>query len=805
IICKDPDISVDGNNPCCKTCNSSCPWQELVSKQLTINSPASFAPTNEPAGRLNLWWPSSVPYTRSYGPIQDNAPSSPAPTSEQSIKEGHSFLPDMIDPSEKEQQFRLALLSPATDKDSLVHLCLETCFQANCLEYETVSYTWGGEDGDYALSQPVFIGPYWDLLFQTQNCWEMLRLFRLQKGTRTLWIDALCINQQDIRERSEQVARMRHIYEQCSRVLVYLGPDLALPAVGQFPIRHRLHELDKVTINTLQHSPPNLEKLLIRNYFSRVWIIQELILSQRAIIRIGDIDFWADALMPLRLAPWSDWDSTAAPWAKYIAQQTIPVKDVFEIMRLTSTSQASDLRDRLFGTIGLLWDKADTLEKDGLFVDYRLSVQHMFIGFFSYCIIKLNLPYLLIKAAGVSAQASSPSWVPNWASSQESWQRIFTKPDFDPQQAANFIQNEVLNNSNSVYLNYLTPTAYPEGISWNHKITVDKDTGALSPYLTRFCTIPTRPVLIGEFGNLHIFKMRESDVSLYLVTEDSFESVCPGCEDIFILDPQSSDLIYLILRLQPDQSSKRTYKVVATCIHIFWEGSYKYNMGLQRFRRSVLDEIDYLDKIIGDVESGRNLSPVLSFFPGATSSESLFTMYRNVLSQLNTSSSEFEATYLSSIDARFHPKIDSGFLILTFKENDWDIERKKHDRDHDYYGYAKEHFGFPPKDSGSFQSDWEWRATKRDEWRPAHNVLRYYSNHPRPSVNMFSRKIYLRVSMRSVRGIRNILYPPLTRIQCALQCNFDELVHFLHIPKFTYEYELEGVTRSVKPEFAKYD
>ncbi|RFU26983.1 hypothetical protein B7463_g9347, partial [Scytalidium lignicola] len=697
-FCKDPDIFVDGKSPYCRACSSCCSWQELVSKQITINPPAPRPPDNEPPGRLNLRWPSSVPYIKSYEPTQDNTPPpSITPASERSVEERHCFPPDVIDSLEKEQQvcesvsspvyqrtlapheFRLALLSPATDKDSLVHLYLETCIQANCLEYETVSYTWGGENDEYALSKPVFVGPYWDLLFQTKNCWEMLRFFRPQKGTRTLWVDALCINQQDIRERSEQVTKMREIYEQCSRVLVYLGPDLVLPTIGQFPIRHRLHELGSVTIRSLQHSRLSLEKLLRRKYFSRVWVIQELVLSQRAIIRIGDIDFWADALMPSRLAPWSDWDSTAAPWVQYIAQQTIPSKDVFEIMRLTSASQASDLRDRLFGILGLLQNRTNALDKEGLCVDYSLSVQHMFIGFFSYCIINLKLHYLLGWAAGLSAQGFSPSWVPNWASSQESWQRIFTKPDSDPQNVADFIQEKILDNLNG--LQYLSPIVHKRDMkrSWNHKITVDKDTGGLSLYLTQFCTIPTQPVLIGEFGNLHIFKVQGPKLSLYLATQDPFEAVRPGYDDIFILDPGSSDLIYLILRLQPGHSPKKTYKVIATCVHIFYDDSTSFgihSLGLNCLQRSVLDVFDDFCRIIGgDLEDDKKLLTLtLTFFPGAINSKDLFTTYRNVLSQKDASSPAFEETYLSSIDARFCPRIVNGYLELTFKKSDWDSE-----------------------------------------------------------------------------------------------------------------------------------
>jgi hypothetical protein len=49
---------------------------------------------------------------------------------------------------------------------------------------------------------------------------------RLEKtGPRRIWIDAVCINQQDLRERSQQVSIMRDIYRSARDVVVWLGED----------------------------------------------------------------------------------------------------------------------------------------------------------------------------------------------------------------------------------------------------------------------------------------------------------------------------------------------------------------------------------------------------------------------------------------------------------------------------------------------------------------------------------------------------------------------------------------------------
>jgi hypothetical protein len=91
-------------------------------------------------------------------------------------------------------EFRLVCIQAAgKDEDKIVHVSLETYNHANCPEYETVSYTWGGENSDYALCRPIFVGPYWDVLPQSQNCWEMLHFVRPWRGIRMVWVDALCL------------------------------------------------------------------------------------------------------------------------------------------------------------------------------------------------------------------------------------------------------------------------------------------------------------------------------------------------------------------------------------------------------------------------------------------------------------------------------------------------------------------------------------------------------------------------------------------------------------------------------------
>lgn len=58
----------------------------------------------------------------------------------------------------------------------------------------------------------------------TENLEMALRKLRCQVA-RTLWVNAICINQQDDVEKSHQVRRMKQIYEEAEDVMVWLGPE----------------------------------------------------------------------------------------------------------------------------------------------------------------------------------------------------------------------------------------------------------------------------------------------------------------------------------------------------------------------------------------------------------------------------------------------------------------------------------------------------------------------------------------------------------------------------------------------------
>ncbi|KAH6863056.1 heterokaryon incompatibility protein-domain-containing protein, partial [Alternaria alternata] len=85
--------------------------------------------------------------------------------------------------------------------------------------YEAISYAWG----DHNDRKPVICNGY--AITTTRSLFEALQRFRHVNTTRTLWADALCINQADGDEKTLQVRLMSYIYTKAVRVLVWLQHD----------------------------------------------------------------------------------------------------------------------------------------------------------------------------------------------------------------------------------------------------------------------------------------------------------------------------------------------------------------------------------------------------------------------------------------------------------------------------------------------------------------------------------------------------------------------------------------------------
>jgi hypothetical protein len=168
-------------------------------------------------------------------------------------------------------QIRLLTLAPADSWTSDIQCRLTHIKLSFELKFEALSYTWDNGVGTH----PINLDGH--QLLVTPNLESFLRHRRQKTEAVDLWVDAVCINQADIVEKSEQVSMMNLIYATAYKVLVWLGPaaDDSDLAMDELRILGSGSPYDKMPIlsGDLLRA---MEKLLSRRWWHRIWILQEV-------------------------------------------------------------------------------------------------------------------------------------------------------------------------------------------------------------------------------------------------------------------------------------------------------------------------------------------------------------------------------------------------------------------------------------------------------------------------------------------------------------------------------------------------
>ncbi|TKA61266.1 hypothetical protein B0A55_10991 [Friedmanniomyces simplex] len=231
-------------------------------------------------------------------------------------------------------------------------------------------------------------------------------IFVPRPPTQWLWIDAICINQQDMAERAEQVSRMADIYRRSECLEVWLGEfssDRAEEAL----------ELELVEALRTGTCLPGREmdlgwavgQFLLRPWFRRRWVVQEYRLSHNRHVRIGphSFAFSKEAMHLLRRG--LDASRVQVP---LVTQSPRPL--LFELYQ-NRLMKCSVPHDRIYALLHVSSDMNAVLP-----IDYTIPVEDLFIAVaaqqarFSGAMLQA----LLACASAFCGTAGLPSWVPDW-------------------------------------------------------------------------------------------------------------------------------------------------------------------------------------------------------------------------------------------------------------------------------------------------------------------------------------------------------------------------------------------------------
>ena len=172
---------------------------------------------------------------------------------------------------------RLIHLQPAPSLEteincSLVHVSLKSCAEDILEHYVALSYVWG----DASLQRTIVVDDRPLAITASLHC--ALRHLRDESRLVRVWADGVCIDQNSIEDRNAQVAMMGSIYPLATHTIIFLGePTMELDRTMRL-LKLRISGTNpmstKGSLETLIQ-----DNVLNRLWFSRVWVLQELVLS----------------------------------------------------------------------------------------------------------------------------------------------------------------------------------------------------------------------------------------------------------------------------------------------------------------------------------------------------------------------------------------------------------------------------------------------------------------------------------------------------------------------------------------------
>jgi hypothetical protein len=312
------------------------------------------------------------------------------------------------------QNKSLRLLTMDRSITNRITCSLEVVELIHAPEYIALSYTWGAPS---PCRQICIDGCSSNVRLNLWTALNTLAIHGLPKDlpddTRHFWIDAICINQEDIDERNQQVAIMGEIFSQAKCVITWLGEadshtsDFFMDYMSNIDLytgqvaREFISQVPKETFSKVRDTHL-MDTIWGHPYWTRVWIVQEIVLAKEVVVLCGTKSCKYNQLVGM----WY-WDITNITWLSKVDVGRLEqcLHSIFHLRRLwlesggeeikksicslidgLSWQGCTDVRDKIFGLIGILSISMGSLNEgvEQYRPDYRQTVINVYSGFVEY-------------------------------------------------------------------------------------------------------------------------------------------------------------------------------------------------------------------------------------------------------------------------------------------------------------------------------------------------------------------------------------------------------------------------------------
>lgn len=325
---------------------------------------------------------------------------------------------------------------------SMEHVSLETNDVAmqDWPEYLALSYAWGATSKERLhLTHGMNCNGKW--LRVTGHLWNGLKRFqefrssRLSSGSlamlpkdridyaaAALWVDAICINQNDDVEKSSQVQMMANIFSRAAPMILWLG-DLQTAAPAFHREVQRFCESNRDDKEACSNWVNAVILIMRQSWFMRRWVCQEVAVTwkrhESAVILIGEHQLPLKKLTTeaSKGAGTTDLDRVGICSSNGRRQYSL-----LERLRLHDGTECSDLHDIVYAVMHICSD----IDRFALRVSYRQPVEDLFYGIAQTIMQnpiseRETFALLALATAHPSPHEIVPSWAPDWSNESGFW------------------------------------------------------------------------------------------------------------------------------------------------------------------------------------------------------------------------------------------------------------------------------------------------------------------------------------------------------------------------------------------------